>query len=50
MAKTQRKRIAKRDFQLLRNDDLYLIKKGDDLDALGVPAKYFPNLKTEKVI
>lgn len=48
--KTSKKRIAKRDFTLLRNKDHFVIKKGDDLDEMGVPETYNPNLKKEEVI
>lgn len=55
MAKEKKKdvskgRIAKRDFTLCRNQDFFKIKKGDDLDDLGVPEIYDQNLKTEKVL
>lgn len=50
MSKKKSKCIAKRDFVLLCNDDRFVIKKGDNLEQLGVPKLYFTNLKTEKVI
>lgn len=42
--------IAKRDFVICQNEILIKIKKGDDLLALQVPERFFPNLKTEGVI
>ncbi len=49
MAKSK-KITAKKDFEIHRNDDHFVIKKGDDIEKMGVPDIYYPNLKTEKVI
>lgn len=43
-------RIAKRDFILFCNEHHFEIKKGDDLDVLGVPEFFNQNLKTEEVL
>lgn len=42
--------IALKDFVICANDDFFEIKKGDDIEALNIPKKYYDNLKTEQVI
>ena len=43
-------RIAQKDFVLHQNEYHFDIKKGDDLDKLGVPEKFDENLTIEKVL
>jgi len=42
--------IAKRDFIIAQNSYYFAIKRGDDIIKLGIPAKFYENLKTEKII
>lgn len=41
---------AKKDFEIHRNDDHIIIKKGDEISEKKVPKIYWANLKTEGVI
>ena len=47
--KPKAKLIAKRDFLIVQNQHFYDIKKGDDIEKLKVPLKFYDNLKTEKI-
>ena len=42
--------LAKRDFTICHNSFLIKIKKGDVIESLNIPQKFFTNLKTENVI
>ena len=42
--------IARRDFVICQNEHYYEIKEGDNVKELGIPSKFYDNLKTEKVI
>lgn len=48
--KLKEKLIAKKDFVIFQNNEKYVIKKGDDIDKLNIPSRFFDNLKTEKII
>ena len=49
-SKKQTGTIAKKDFLIVQNDYRCTIKEGDDIEELGVPKRFFDNLKTEGVI
>ena len=42
--------IAKRDFIIVQNNERYEIKKGDNIEVLKIPLRFYDNLKTEKII
>lgn len=46
--KEKKEMIAKKDHVILQNDFYLVIKAGDDLK--GIPEKYIPTLKAEKIL
>lgn len=48
LASSESKKIAKKDWLIVQNDERYDIKKGDDVS--NIPAKFLVCLKTEGVI
>ena len=47
---SSKRTIAKLDHLIVQNDERYDIKKGDDISLLNIPERFYPNLKTEKII
>lgn len=48
--KEQKEQLAKKDFRIVQNKIDIKIKKGDNLNELNIPSKFYDNLKTEGVI